>query len=63
MTHDAPTGEWFKSSWSEASNACVEVRFDEGSVRVRDSKRPGGPELRFDSHAWDSFLASGVWRR
>ncbi|NNH71458.1 DUF397 domain-containing protein [Nocardia uniformis] len=63
MTYEAPAGKWFKSRWSEASNACVEVKFDGDVVAVRDSKNPGGPELEFGPQAWDAFLSSGIWKR
>ncbi|MEU4801591.1 DUF397 domain-containing protein [Actinosynnema sp. NPDC023587] len=56
MTHD--TG-WIKSSRSAAtSDACVEVRFDEGAVRVRDSKNVCGPWFAFTPRAWKALLAS-----
>ncbi|WP_282785029.1 MULTISPECIES: DUF397 domain-containing protein [unclassified Nocardia] len=61
MTGNPPVGEWFKSSRSEHSNACVEIKFEGTRVGVRDSKHPGGPELKFDGAAWDSFLDSGIW--
>ncbi|MGW4246856.1 DUF397 domain-containing protein [Nocardia sp. NPDC004722] len=51
-----PVRQWYKSSRSEASNACVEVYHDHGRVGVRDSKHPGGPELFFDGPQWDTFL-------
>ncbi len=54
---------WFKSTYSSGgSNACVEVRFTEASVGVRDSKNPDGPRFSFTSRAWASFrtrLANG----
>ncbi|RKT51721.1 DUF397 domain-containing protein [Saccharothrix australiensis] len=56
MTRDT---EWFKSSRSAAgSDACVEVRFTETTVGVRDSKDTAGPEFSFGLHAWRSFLTS-----
>ncbi|WP_084523101.1 DUF397 domain-containing protein [Nocardia inohanensis] len=58
---DQPHGQsWFKSSRSEGSKACVEVCFADGTVGVRDSKNPGGPELWFAGEAWDSFLAREI---
>ncbi|MBW4715551.1 DUF397 domain-containing protein [Saccharothrix obliqua] len=55
MTHD--TG-WFKSSRSSGgSNACVEVRFADDVVRVRDSKNPDGPAFSFRADAWAAFLS------
>jgi uncharacterized protein DUF397 len=47
---------WLKSSASDP-NSCVEVRFIEDSVQVRDSKDPEGPVLTFTNHEWEAFLA------
>ncbi|RKT51720.1 DUF397 domain-containing protein [Saccharothrix australiensis] len=50
---------WFKSSHSTAgSNGCLEVRFAETTVDVRDSKNTAGPRFSFSSRAWRSFLTS-----
>ncbi|MEV0089996.1 DUF397 domain-containing protein [Streptomyces sp. NPDC050738] len=52
---------WFKSSYSGAnSTECVEAAFrvDGSGVRVRDSKRPDGPQLRISAEAWAGFLAT-----
>ncbi|MBF6356708.1 DUF397 domain-containing protein [Nocardia higoensis] len=49
---------WFKSSYSQAAQECVEVAFlDGGSVAVRDSKNRTGPALVFTSAEWTAFLA------
>ncbi|MEU6151021.1 DUF397 domain-containing protein [Actinosynnema sp. NPDC047251] len=54
MKHD--TG-WFKSSRSTAgSNGCVEVRFTDAVVLVRDSKNADGPHFRFATRAWRAFV-------
>jgi hypothetical protein len=48
---------WFKSTYSSGgSNGCVEVRFREGAVGVRDSKNAGGPALNVRKRAWRAFL-------
>ncbi|MGW0664391.1 DUF397 domain-containing protein [Streptodolium elevatio] len=49
---------WIKSSHSSnADNACVEVaRADGHGVLTRDSKRPDGPRLCFNSRVWADFL-------
>ncbi|WP_190111620.1 DUF397 domain-containing protein [Streptomyces cinnamoneus] len=50
---------WFKSSYSTSEgNACVEVRSGPREIRVRDSKRITGPELRFAAPAWAAFVAA-----
>ncbi|WP_455360580.1 DUF397 domain-containing protein [Streptomyces sp. SYSU K21746] len=48
---------WFKSSYSGAEHSeCVETRFTPGVAAVRDSKRPGGPRLRFGEASWGGFV-------
>jgi len=48
---------WFKSSYSNAAATCVEVRFVEDAVLVRDSKnRAHGPTLAMTTTAWAAFL-------
>jgi hypothetical protein len=48
---------WFKSSYSNGgSNACVSVRFVDGTVQVRDDKVAGGPVLMFNQAEWEAFL-------
>ncbi|WP_372405859.1 DUF397 domain-containing protein [Streptomyces luteireticuli] len=49
---------WFKSSYSNAERACVEVSGDfPGVVPVRDSKAPYKPHLSFPAPAWAAFVA------
>ncbi|MVU76922.1 DUF397 domain-containing protein [Nocardia sp. ET3-3] len=58
------TGQWYKSSRSDAAKQCVEVYLGDGRVGVRDSKAgPRGPELWFSDGDWRTFLASRVWER
>lgn len=48
--------QWFKSSKSRDTKACVEVAFlGEDHVGVRDSKNPSGPALIFAPSEWDAF--------
>lgn len=48
---------WFKSSYSDNSLGCVEVRFDGDAVLVRDSKdRAHGPTLAVTTTGWAAFL-------
>lgn len=55
---------WFKSSYSNAAGACVEIKFDEGAVLVRDSKdkRTDQPVLSIAAAQWRSFLSSFAQR-
>ena len=48
---------WRKSSRSAAAGHCVEVAMSPLEVRVRDSKDPEGPELRFGDDVWRRFVA------
>jgi hypothetical protein len=49
---------WFKSSHSSGEGGeCVEIAADVDTVRVRDSKDRGGPQLTFTPDAWAEFVA------
>ncbi|WP_375781928.1 DUF397 domain-containing protein [Streptomyces zingiberis] len=49
---------WVKSSYSGTNGGdCVEVSLSPGTVHLRDSKSPGGPDLRLRNGAWFAFLA------
>lgn len=49
---------WRKSSFSDATDWCVEVTpLADGNIAVRDSKDPGGPVLTFTPAEWVAFLA------
>ncbi|WP_024799654.1 DUF397 domain-containing protein [Nocardia sp. BMG51109] len=58
-----PTGRsgWFKSTYSDHGNACVEVRFAGEEVLIRDSKYQGDqaqqPTIAVPACAWGQFLA------
>lgn len=47
---------WRKSQCGTEAQ-CVEVAWDTAGVRIRDSKDPDGPVLRFDWDEWDAFVA------
>lgn len=54
MTH--VVRDWYKSSLS-VQNACVETRVHaDGSVDVRNSKKPGGPSVSFTKEEWTAFV-------
>lgn len=49
---------WRKGSKCLHTGECVEVRWAEPFVEVRDGKDIAGPVLRFTPDAWTRFLAS-----
>jgi hypothetical protein len=57
MEHDLSRAEWRKSSFSGASQNCVEVaRNLPGIVAIRDSKNPQGPALVITRARWAAFM-------
>lgn len=50
------TNEWTKSTYSDPSGSCVQVREDAGNVQVRDSKDPNGSVLTFTPAEWNAFI-------
>jgi hypothetical protein len=50
--------DWHKSSFSN-SVGCVETRFVEGHVEMRNSKDPE-TVLTFTPHEWDCFLQGAL---
>ncbi|MFE9250788.1 DUF397 domain-containing protein [Streptomyces sp. NPDC007088] len=55
----APKGAWFKSSYSNDGNNCVEIAdlvATAGVVGVRDSKIEDGPALQFEPSMFASFI-------
>ncbi|WP_345496414.1 DUF397 domain-containing protein [Nocardia callitridis] len=61
-----PTREpgWFKSSYSDHGNACVEVRFEGENALLRDSKYQGLEEVRpiitVPVVVWSHFLQAAM---
>ena len=57
---------WFKSSFSKDASTCVEVRFDETAVLIRDSKYQGDPAFRpvisLPRGDWRYFLEAAAGR-
>ncbi|MDH6141652.1 MULTISPECIES: DUF397 domain-containing protein [Kitasatospora] len=54
---DLTTTAWFKSSYSNGSQACVEVGAGlADSVPVRDTKDRQGPALVFRGESWQAFV-------
>lgn len=55
----ANSGEmpWKKSSYSAANGDCVEVaQLQDDNIRIRDSKNPAKPSLRFAPAEWRTFV-------
>ncbi|WUH93597.1 DUF397 domain-containing protein [Streptomyces sp. NBC_00433] len=49
---------WFKSSYSSNESAdCVEVAASPGTIHIRDSKDPEGPQLAFGPAEWSAFVS------
>jgi hypothetical protein len=57
---DDERSAWRKSSCSNP-DSCVEVRFVENAIQVRDSKNQDGPVLTFTEREWAAFV-DGVKR-
>lgn len=47
--------EWKKSSRSGAAGHCVEARYVDGQVEVRNSNRPEQGSLAFTRDEWSAF--------
>jgi len=50
--------EWRKSQRSQSNGSCLEARFTDESVEIRDTKDRSGPTLRVAPEAWTDFLAA-----
>lgn len=53
---DLTSARWFKSSYSDGQNNCVEVALVGQVVAMRDSKDPGGPALTFAPGEFSAFV-------
>ena len=49
--------QWRKSTRSGTNGACVEARYVNMTVEVRDSKDPSAPTLGFPCQSWVVFIA------
>ncbi|WP_084789439.1 DUF397 domain-containing protein [Saccharomonospora iraqiensis] len=56
-----PATGWFKSSFSNPSQECVEINFDSDRVHIRDSKDHGvGPKITIGAEHWPGVLAEAL---
>ena len=55
-TPDLTAACWRKSTFSDASNTCVEIAFSGPTVGLRDSKNPTGPILTLPAPALTNLL-------
>ncbi|MFB7930795.1 DUF397 domain-containing protein [Streptomyces sp. NPDC056039] len=55
-TELAPADAWFKSSYSDPGQNCLEATHLSPSIAIRDSKTPTGPALLLPPAAWTAFL-------
>ena len=53
MTERRPP--WRKSTYSNGSSSCIETATRPGTVAVRDSKDPAGPQLAIPAASWLAF--------
>lgn len=51
---------WFKSSYSYETGACLEASLTGTDMLMRDSQNPQDPFLGFDFAEWKSFVDSVV---
>lgn len=59
FSFDAVVGAWRKSSYSGATNECVEAAGSiKGGAVVRDSKDPSVGHLIVDASSWEALTAS-----
>ena len=57
MSQNDQRTAWFTSSYSGPNNnSCVEARFADHGIDVRDSKDRRAGHLSFDSDRWSDFL-------
>lgn len=47
---------WRKSTRSNNNGACVEIRYINGTIQVRDTKDRIGPVLDFTPRDWAAFM-------
>jgi len=61
MTEHETQERWLKSSLCGPDAGCVEIRYTNGEVHIRNSRRPLQGQVHFTMHEWGVFLG-GVAR-
>ncbi|MFJ9242474.1 DUF397 domain-containing protein [Streptomyces sp. NPDC101776] len=57
VAEPAPEHAWFKSSYSDAGQNCIEAaHLTPTGIAIRDSKNAAGPTLLLPVTAWAPFL-------
>ena len=54
----ALNGQWHKPTRSGNNGQCVEARFVDGVVEVRNSNGPEAGTVRFTRAEWETFIAA-----
>lgn len=57
MAKSDPADTTWRTSSASGGSECVEVAFDQDSVRVRSSQDRSGATLAFSAQEWAAFLA------
>jgi hypothetical protein len=57
-TAEIPVTAWRKSTYSNDSGNCVEVRLTDPAVALRDTKDRDGPVLTFGLEDWRAFTVA-----
>jgi hypothetical protein len=50
--------EWHKATRSGSNGQCVEARYFDGVVEVRNSNSPTAGTVRFTRREWETFIAA-----
>ncbi|WP_432983434.1 DUF397 domain-containing protein [Dactylosporangium sp. CA-233914] len=50
--------QWHKPTRSGNNGQCVEARFVDGAVEVRNSNSPEAGSVRFTRAEWETFIAA-----
>jgi Domain of unknown function (DUF397) len=50
--------QWHKATRSGSNGQCVEARYLDGVVEVRNSKSPGAGTVRFTRSEWETFVVA-----